>query len=110
MEKINTANFYILIISVLVSGIFFLNFKNYNKPIINLEISTSIDINDIELYINNLQDNPKKISNINKDSRQYHHELDGNLDFLRIDFGDARENVIKIYSLKFQFNDQFIVI
>lgn len=80
--------------------------KKIIHPFLNIEISSSKDIGNLEFYINNLQDKPKTLLIQNKSKTEYELKLNNNVNFIRIDFGDFNDNYIKIYKLEFKLNNQ----
>jgi hypothetical protein len=76
------------------------------NPVLNIEISSDKDIGILEFYINNLQDKPKLLLIKSKSKSEYELKLNDNVNFIRIDFGDFKDNYIKIYKLEFKLNNQ----
>ncbi len=100
------ANLILILFGLIVSIPLINNSRDIINPVLDIEISSSKEIGYLEFYINNLQDNPKRILISNTNKSKYELKLDNNINFTRIDFGDSKDNNIKIYRLEFKLNNQ----
>ena len=106
----NKFHYLIFFISALIVSSFikyFILSDTSAKPTIEINLSSSRQINQFELYINSLQKQPEIINNVNNDGRfTVSKRIDENVNFLRIDFGDEKNNNIKIYNIDIFYQDQ----
>jgi hypothetical protein len=98
-----------ILITLFLSSLikYLLNNEDTIKPTIELKLSTTKYINQYELYINSLQKSPEIINGIQKSGIfTVTKQIDESINFLRIDFGDTKNNLIKIYDFNVFYKDQ----
>jgi len=91
-------NFLIFIITLIILGLLLKYsrpyFKSENRLVI--ESTFSLCASNIELYINSLQDAPQTNTIICEKQSNYNFLVENNIEFLRIDLGNLKNNVVII--------------